>query len=114
VSVIAMSSLVFDHPTPHGRTLARVVAGITEFERGLIRERVRSGMAAAKACGQRLSRQPGQRPKSDGLAPQVLALVAQGRSYRLIGREAGLSEHTVAAIVKRKPRAPGVHVRPGT
>jgi DNA-binding NarL/FixJ family response regulator len=41
------------------------------------------------------------RPKSDRLAPKVLALVAQGRSYYLIGRELGLSKNTVAAIVKR-------------
>ena len=51
--------------------------------------------------GKVLGRQPGQRPKSDRLAPKVLALVAQGRSYRLIGRELGLSKNTVADIVKR-------------
>jgi len=33
--------------------------------------------------------------------PRVLALVAQGRSYRLIGREVGLSKNTVADIVKQ-------------
>ncbi|HET8765649.1 MAG TPA: recombinase family protein [Rhodanobacter sp.] len=101
VSVIAMSGLAFDLSTPHGRMLATVIAGIAEFERELIRERVRSGMAAAKARGKRLGRQPGQRPKSDRLAPKVLALVAQGRSYRLIGRELGLSKNTVADIVRR-------------
>jgi putative DNA-invertase from lambdoid prophage Rac len=31
----------------------------------------------------------------------VLALVGQGRSYRLIGREVGLRKSTVADIVKR-------------
>ena len=101
VSVIAMSGLAFDLSTPHGRMLATVVAGIAEFERELIRERVRSGMAAARARGKKLGRQPGQRPKSDRLAPKVLALVARGRSYRLIGRELGLSKNTVAAIVGR-------------
>jgi len=45
--------------------------------------------------------QPKQRPKSDRLAPKVLALVAQGHSYRLIGREIGLSKSTVADIVMR-------------
>ena len=83
VSVIAMSGLAFDLSTPHGRMMATVLAGIAEFERELIQERIRSGMAAAKARGKRLGRQPGQRPKSDRLAPKVLALVAQGRSYRL-------------------------------
>ncbi len=106
VSVIAMSGLAFDLSTPHGRMLATVVAGIAEFERELIRERVRSGMAAAKARGKKLGRQAGQRPKSDRLAPKVLALVDQGRSYRLVGRELGLSKNTVAGIVKRKRTAP--------
>jgi putative DNA-invertase from lambdoid prophage Rac len=31
----------------------------------------------------------------------VLALVAAGRSYRLISRELGLSKNTILAIVKR-------------
>jgi DNA invertase Pin-like site-specific DNA recombinase len=101
VSVIALNGLAFDLATPHGRMMATVLAGVAEFERELIAERVRSGLAAAKARGKRLGRQPGQRPKSDRLAPKVLALVAQKRSYRLIGRELGLSKNTVAGIVKR-------------
>ena len=101
VSVIAMSGLAFDLATPHGRMMATILAGLAEFERELIQERIRSGLAAAKARGKRLGRRPGQRPKSDRLAPRVLALVAQGRSYRLIGRELGLSKNTVADIVRR-------------
>ena len=101
VSVIAMNGLAFDLAAPHGRMLATIIADIAEFERELIQERVRLGLAAAKARGKRLGRQPGQRPKSDRLAPKVLALVAKGRSYRLIGRALGLSKNTVAEIVKR-------------
>jgi DNA invertase Pin-like site-specific DNA recombinase len=101
VSVIAMNGMAFDLSSPHGRMIATVLAGIAEFERELIQERIRSGIAAAKARGKRLGRQPGQRPKSNRLAPKVLALIALGRSYRLIGREVGLSKNTVADIVKR-------------
>lgn len=101
VSVIAMTGLAFDLATPHGRMMATIIAGIAEFERELLQERIRSGIAAAKARGKRLGRQPGQRPKSDRLASEVMALVAIGRSYRLIGREVGLSKNTVADIVKR-------------
>lgn len=105
VSVIALNGMTFDLSTPHGRMIATVLAGIAEFERELIQERIRSGIAAAKARGKKLGRQPGQRPKSDGLAPKVMALVKQGRSYRLIGREVGLSKNTVAEIVKRSRAA---------
>ncbi len=101
VSVIALNGMAFDLSTPHGRMIATVLAGVAEFERELIQERIRSGIAAAKARGKRLGRQPGQRPKSDRLTPKVLALIALGRSYRLIGREVGLSKNTVADIVKR-------------
>jgi DNA invertase Pin-like site-specific DNA recombinase len=101
VSVIALNGMAFDLSTPHGRMIATVLAGIAEFERELIQERIRSGIAAAKARGKRLGRQPGQRPKSDRLAPKVLELIKQGRSYRLIGREVGLSKNTILGIVKR-------------
>lgn len=107
ISVIALNGMAFDLSTSSGRMMATIIAGIATFERELIQERIRSGMAAAKARGQKLGRQPGQRPKSDRLAPKVLALVAQKRSYRLIGRELGLSKNTVAAIVKRhRPATP--------
>ena len=101
VSLVALNGMAFDLTTPHGRMMATLLAGIAEFERELTQERIRSGIAAAKARGKWLGRQPGQRPKSDRLAPKVLALVAGGRSYRLVGREVGLSKNTVAGIVKR-------------
>lgn len=106
VSVITLSGMAFDLSTPHGRMMATILAGVAEFERELIQERVRSGIAAARNRGQRFGRQVGQRPKSDRLASRVLALVALKRSYRLIGRELGLSKNTVAEIVRRSRSAP--------
>jgi DNA invertase Pin-like site-specific DNA recombinase len=101
VSVIAMNGMAFDLSSPHGRMLATFLSGIAEFERDLISERVKSGLAAAKARGKRLGRQTGERPKSDRLAPKVLALTAQGRSYRWIARDLGISKNTVADIIHR-------------
>ncbi|MBO6731121.1 recombinase family protein [Nitratireductor rhodophyticola] len=101
VSVIAMNGMTFDLSTPHGRMLATFLSGIAEFERDLISERVKSGLAAAKARGRKLGRQPGQRPKSDRLAPKVMALIEQGRSYRWIARDLAISKNTVAEIAKR-------------
>ena len=106
VSLIALNGMTFDLATPHGRMIATVLAGIAEFERDLSQERIRSGIAAAKARGKRLGRQPGQRPKSDRLAPKVLALIEQGRSYRLVGRDLGISKNTVADIVRRNRVGP--------
>lgn len=72
--------------------MATMIAGLAEFERDLLRERVRSGLAAARARGKKLGRQPGQRPKSDRYAARVMALVDQGLSHRLIARDLGLSK----------------------
>lgn len=100
-----MTGLPLTVATTQTWAIATLLTGIAEFERDLLRERVRSGLAAARARGKVLGRRPGQRPKSDRLAPKVLALVAAGRSYRLIGRELGLSKNTVAGIVKRDREA---------
>ena len=101
VSVIAMNGMAFDLSSPHGRMLATFLSGIAEFERDLISERVKSGMAAAKARGKSLGRQSGDRPKSDRLAPKVMALIDEGRSYRWIARDLGISKNTVTEITRR-------------
>jgi len=80
---------------------ATLLAGIAQFERDLLSERVKSGLAAAKARGKKLGRQPGQWPKSDRLAPQVIEAVENGRSYRWIARDLGISKNTVGGIIKR-------------
>ena len=100
VSILAQSGLQFDLTTPHGKMIASVMAALAEFERDLIRDRVKSGIAAAKARGKKLGRQTGQRP-SDRKADKVIQLSEGGLSYRLIGRQVGLSKNTVGDIVKR-------------
>lgn len=101
VSLIAQTGLQFDLNTPQGRLIAHLMASLAEFERDLVRERVRSGVAAAKARGQKFGRQPGQRVKADKLAPKVLQMVQSGYSYRKIAASLHLSKTTVLDIVKR-------------
>ena len=101
VSVVAMSGMAFEVGTPHGRMMATMLADIAQFECDLISERVKSGLAAAKARGKRLGRQPGQRPVAERYGPRVLPAVADGRSYRWIAREFHISKTTVEGIVKR-------------
>jgi DNA-binding CsgD family transcriptional regulator len=98
--MIAMNGLAFDLSTP-------LRAHDSDHHRRHHRLQVRADPGAyqvwhcaARARGHRFGRQSGQRPKADRRAPKVLALVAEGRSYHLIGRELGLSKNTVTDIVK--------------
>jgi putative DNA-invertase from lambdoid prophage Rac len=99
VSVLAQNGLSFDLSTSTGKLMRTIMAGLAEFERDLIRDRVKSGLAAARARGVKLG-QLGQRP-SDKKAKRVLAMHKEGLSYRLIGRNVGLSKNTVMEIVRR-------------
>jgi DNA invertase Pin-like site-specific DNA recombinase len=101
VSLIAQSGLQFDLRTSQGKLIANLMASLAEFERDLISERVKSGLAAARARGKKLGRQPGQRVKSDRLSPKVLRLVEDGHSYREIAARVKISKTTVTEIVKR-------------
>jgi putative DNA-invertase from lambdoid prophage Rac len=106
VSVLAQTGLTFDLSTSSGNLMRTVMAGLAEFERDLIRERVKSGLAAARSRGVQLGRREGQRP-SDKKAKKVLAQYAEGLSHRLIGRNLGLSKNTVMDIVKRETAGSG-------
>ena len=69
---------VLDTTSPTGRLVLTVLAAVAEMEREQIRERVRSGLAAAKRRGQKLGR-----PALDGLTrDRVLALADSGLSMR--------------------------------
>src|SRR5215471_6874570 len=76
VSVLAQTGLSFDLNTASGKLMRTIMAGLAEFERDLIREQVKSGLAAALARGVRLGRQHGQRP-SDKKAKKVVGLHAE-------------------------------------
>ena len=111
--MIASTGMHFDLSTPHGHMLATMLASVAEFERDLLRERVRSGLDAARAPGVKLGRPFGTRVKSDPLTPDVLARLDRGASYRAIARELGTSKNTVVDTVARhRPRTSGSLISP--
>ena|SRR5215469_1596317 len=75
-----------DTSTPNGRLIFRIFASIAEFERELIRDRVRSGLAHARAKGVKLGR-PGRSLD----VSRVLALHSTGASIRQIAAKLGSS-----------------------
>ena len=74
-----------DTSTPNGRLVFGIMASVAEFERELIRDRVRSGIQHAKAKGKRLGR-----PRVQVDAGRIDGLRRQGRSWSQISRETGL------------------------
>ncbi|HEY9750048.1 MAG TPA: recombinase family protein [Allocoleopsis sp.] len=101
VSLVAQTGLTFDLTTAQGRLIASIFGAIAEFEAALTRERIKSGLAAARARGKKLGRQPGLTPKIQKLTPKVLRLVENRCSYRQIARDLRISKTTVSEIVKR-------------
>ncbi len=77
------------------------LAHARHIDANLVSERVKSGFAAARARGKKLGRQPGHRPKSDKLAPNVLQAISEWSSSRCITRDLGISKSTVTEIVNR-------------
>lgn len=101
VSVVAPTGLDCDLATPQGKLFLTIMAGISEFERDIIRERVKSGLAAARARGKTLGRRKGFNP-SDRQANTVLNLIRDGQSYRVIARKLNISKTTIGKIVKQQ------------
>ena len=83
-----------DTTTPAGKAMFQMMGVFAEFERAMIQERVKSGLARARASGQRLGRPPVAARKR----AQVLKLRQAGMSVRNIARTAGLAPGTVQRI----------------
>jgi putative DNA-invertase from lambdoid prophage Rac len=101
VNLFALNGVNFDLSTAQGRMMAQVLSSIAEFERDLIKERVISGLASARARGVKLGRQRGDFFKSDKIALSVLTLINQGVPYRTIANDRKINKSTVSNIVRR-------------
>lgn len=87
----------FDLSTPSGRLMFQIIGAMGEFERNLIRERVRAGMAHARSKGRKLGR-----TSLNVDMTAVAARRANGESLRAIARDLGVSP---ALLVNRTKRS---------
>ena len=90
-----------DTSTPNGRLVFGIFASIAEFERELIRDRVKSGIAAAKSKGMKLGR-----PRVSVDAARIAALRDSGASWSIIARQLGLSAGTAKRAYYRLSKNP--------
>jgi putative DNA-invertase from lambdoid prophage Rac len=93
VSLIAQTGMTFDLATPHGKLIAQILASMAEFERSLICERVRSGLAHARAKGKVFGRRKGG--KIQDSCDRINELRSQKMSDRAIAPIVGLSKSAI-------------------
>ena len=80
-----------DTTTPTGELIFHVMASLAQFESSLISQRVKAGMARAKAQGKHISRPP----IAKELQVQILALQKEGLSMNKISKTLGIAYGTV-------------------
>ena len=83
-----------DTTTPAGKAMFQMMGVFAEFERAMIAERVRAGMARAKSQGKHCGR---PRVSSETEAA-VLALLRAGKGICTTARDAGVGVATVQRI----------------
>ncbi len=84
-----------DGTTPHGRAMLQMAAVFAELERELIRDRVKAGLARAKAQGRKL----GRPVLPHDVKARVRKLRAEGMPFRKIAAEVGVAVSSVQAIL---------------
>ena len=84
-----------DTSTPSGKAMFQMCGIFSEFERSIIRERVKSGLARAKENGVVL----GRKPISNSTKNEIIAMRATGMSMAKIANELGISAGVVCKVV---------------
>ncbi len=85
-----------DTTTPGGKALFQMMGVFAEFERAMMRDRIKAGLARARAQGKRLGRPP--------VPPEVEQAIrdarAEGKGMLEIGRELGVGTATVQRVLR--------------
>lgn len=94
---LSIGGSIHDPADPVGRLLFNVLAMVAEFERDLIRQRTREGMAVAKANGRLRGKQPKLTPAQQR---HVVELARAGKHTQAeIGTLVGVSRGTVQRVL---------------
>ena len=87
-----------DTSTPSGRALFGMLSVFSEFERAMVSERTRAGMARARAAGKHIGR---PREVSPAKARLIVADRRAGQSYRKVAKRYGVSDTTVIRLERK-------------
>jgi DNA invertase Pin-like site-specific DNA recombinase len=83
---------------PEGKLMLSVIGAVAEFERAIMLERQREGIASAKAAGKYRGRAPTARRQAD----EIKRLAADGLTRAAIAGQLGLSERSVFRVLSKK------------
>ncbi|MGY0788053.1 recombinase family protein [Azospirillum argentinense] len=89
-------NLGLDTSTPTGKLMLTMLGGVAEFEREIMLERQREGIAKAKAEGKYKGRKPTAQAKAD----EVKTLRAQGIGASEIAKRLGIGRASVYRILE--------------
>ena len=103
VDLVSLGDPGLDTTGPSGRLLFHVMGAVAEFERDLIRERTRAGMASAKRRGRRVGR-----PRVYVPVAKARLMLARGISRREVAKRLGVARSTLSKSlgVKGLPEVP--------
>ena len=87
-----------DTSTPSGRAMFAMLGVFSEFERAMVSERTRAGMARARRAGKHLGR---PREVSPLKARLIVADRRAGQSYRKVAKRYKVSDATVIRLVRK-------------
>ena len=93
-----------DTSTPTGRLQRNMLAALAEFERELILERTRTGVARARALGKKFG---APRRIHESVAREVRTRRERGESLRLISQRMNLKLGGVRSVLRRDPMVAG-------
>ena len=99
--MLSMGGQRIDTRSPTGKLMITMLAAIAEFERGLLLERQREGVAKARADGKYKGRKPTARAK----AAEVIRLDAEGLQRTEIARRTGIGVASVYRVLADAKRA---------
>lgn len=98
---LRIENLGVDTSTPTGKLMLNVLGGVAQFEREMMLERQREGIAKAKAEGA----YKGRKPTAQAKAEEIRALAAQGLSMNAIVAKVGVGKGSVHRILSAAKQA---------
>ncbi|WP_086643805.1 recombinase family protein [Acetobacter sp. DsW_063] len=105
--ILSMGGQVLDTSNPTSKMMLTMLAAVAEFERDLMLERQREGIAQAKSAG----KYQGRPPMADEQRDAILTMLDNGTSPTETARKLGISRATVyriEAVHKRRCEGSGL------